>query len=377
MQGPRATKKEEFNEVINLINNVFRISRGCSPTMKEEFPLLLNTNNCDNMRIIFEDGKPVADVNFLKQHIKIQDSIINAASIGAVCTNEKYRKRGYASLILDDVEEKMYRENIDVVLISGERELYKRRGCICVNNFYEYKIKPLKIETDITTKKYTQNFLADMFSIYNKISTRYIRTYEEFKILLNSATIPWGKFSYKKYVFIKNNTLVGYLVLRIINDNIKYGQVIEYYGNIDTKVLYYNFANIAYKLGLEYIKYHVHIKDNENKLKRYDDKQITNLHGTIKIINFESLMKNLKQYFIQYVPKHIVESIKFKEKDKTYYIKIENESLIINDIVTITKLVFEGIDGSELILENKPIIKDFIEKVFPVHFVWSANLNYQ
>lgn len=375
MQGPRETKKEEFNEVINLINNVFRLSRGCKPTMQEEFPLLLNYNNCDNMRIIVEDGIPAADVNFLNQDIKIEDSIVKEASIGAVCTNEKYRKKGYSSLILDDVENKMYSDNIDIVLISGERELYKRRGCVLVNNFYEYTIKPHKIEMDIEIEEYKPRFLEDMFSIYNENLTRYLRTYEEFEMLLKAATIPWGKFTYKKYVFIKNNKLVGYLVLRIINENIKHGQVIEYSGNVD--ILYDSLSNISYELGLDYIKYHVHIKDDKNKLDKYDKKELTNLHGTIKIINFVNLMENLKQYFIKHVPKHIIDTIGFKQENEVYYIQINDEVLVINDVKTITRLVFEGADGCELKLEDKPNIKSFIDKVFPVHFVWSANLNYQ
>lgn len=64
MEGPRACKKEEFKDAINLINQIFRISQGHSPTMAEEFPHLLNEGNLENMRVIGEDGKVVSIVNY-------------------------------------------------------------------------------------------------------------------------------------------------------------------------------------------------------------------------------------------------------------------------------------------------------------------------
>ncbi|SHJ58887.1 GNAT family N-acetyltransferase [Tepidibacter formicigenes] len=372
MQGPRGTKREEFKDVINLINNIFRISNGHNPTMEKEFPLLLNENNIDNMRIIIEDGKVVSGVNFFKEDIFIEGSIIKAASIGGVCTHKDYRKRGYSSLILDDVEKKMYEDNIDIVLISGTRGLYKRRNCIEVKNFYKYTIKPKNIDIDIEVVDYKEDYLNEISDMYNQNSTRYYRTYEEFEILLEAATIPWGTYTYKKYVLIKDEKLLGYIVLRIIDEDIKYGQVIESFGN--PEIIFKVLSNICLNLELDNIKYYVHIKDKINQLMDYFKKEKTYLHGTVKIINFLSFMENLRNYFIQHVPKSLMDKIKFKEDEEGYYFEIENEVLKIKDIKILTQLVFEGYDIN---LEDKPKIKKFLNSVFPIPFIWTANLNYQ
>ena len=64
MEGPRATKPEEVQPVIDLVNLVFRTGNHWKPTMGIEFPLLLCEENRDNMRIITENGQPVSDINY-------------------------------------------------------------------------------------------------------------------------------------------------------------------------------------------------------------------------------------------------------------------------------------------------------------------------
>ncbi len=83
MITPKSAKIEEFEEVIKLINKVFRISNGYNPTMQQEFPLLLNKNNIDNMIVIKENENIVSDVNYLIQDVLIQGVKLKVASIGS------------------------------------------------------------------------------------------------------------------------------------------------------------------------------------------------------------------------------------------------------------------------------------------------------
>lgn len=374
MQGPRAARKEEFKDVIALINKVFRHSGGHNPTMQQEFPLLLNENNIDNMRIIVEDGKPAADVNFLKEDILIEGSKIKAASIGAVCTDPDYRGRGYASLVLDDVEKKMRRDGVDIVLISGDRTLYTRRKCCKVRNFYECIVNSEK-NNNVEIIEYNKEFLDEMVHLYNRQSTRYYRSYGEFEILLEAATIPWGAFTYKKYVLLKNGEFEGYIVLRIIDGEVKYGQVIEALG--EKNLVHSALSKLASELELDHIKVYCDLKDNFARLFNSDNKKIAYMEGTVKIINFVSFTENLGDYFRQYVSKEILDNIEIMESDNKYLFKINNELLEIDDLEILTRLIFEG-NGEKLVsLEDKPLLESFIKNVFPIPFVWPANLNYQ
>jgi GNAT superfamily N-acetyltransferase len=372
MEGPRATSKEEFKEVINLINDVFRISGNHKPTMKEEFPLLLNEDNSDNMRIILDEGRPVSAVNYLREDIFIEGSKIKAASIGAVCTAAEYRGNGYSSLILDDVERKMKEEHVDIVLISGTRSLYTRRNCIMLQNFYKCMSYPKQDET-IEILEYDEKYLKNMMELYNRQSTRYYRSFDDFNALIMSATIPWGDFSYKKYVIVKNGEFVGYIVLRIIDGNSKYGQVIESLG--DKNMINAALKSLAFELGVESIQSYIHV--NEKHADSFDSKKLDYLEGTLKIINFVSLMENLRSYFLQYVPNSIGENIVFIEDEGRYIIKLKDEILEIDNLEKITKLVFEGKKDGITGIDDVQSIEMFIDRVFPIPFVWTANLNYQ
>ena len=140
--GPKScSNKKEYDSAIELINNVFRISDGFKPTMHIEFPYLLSEDNKENMIIMKSNDEVISIASYLKREIIIEDSNIEVASIGAVCTGEGYRKEGLSSKILDKVEEKMRDDNVELALVSGIRTLYSRRDFVKIKSMkrYEYK----------------------------------------------------------------------------------------------------------------------------------------------------------------------------------------------------------------------------------------------
>ena len=371
---PESAKREEFEYVIKLVNKVFRISRGHNPTMQQEFPLLLNKDNTDNIIVIKENDEIVSDVNYLIQDVLIQGVKLKVASIGAVCTDSEYEGKRYSSIILDKVEEKMYDDGVDIVLISGDRSLYTRRMCSKIKNFYKYTILPKNISLNVDIEEYNEKYINEMIQNYNQNSTRYFRTKEQFEILLKAATMPWGNYTYKKLIIKEDDRLIGYIVIRIIDEEEKkLGQIIEL--NLPSNYVHDNISCIAYKYDLNYVDYWVHIKDYKNHIENYDDVCIDYLHGTVKIINYEKLYRNLYDYFAQYVNKEDLDNIEVKDLNGKYVIKYKDEELLIKDIECLNKLFFEGkIKGD---LSKKPNIEKFIKNVFPINFVWPANLNYQ
>ncbi|MCT4508459.1 MAG: GNAT family N-acetyltransferase [Tepidibacter sp.] len=375
MIKPESAKIEEFEEVIKLINKVFRISRGYNPTMQQEFPLLLNKDNIENMIVIKENKKIVSDVNYLIQDILIQGIKIKTASIGAVCTDKEHEGKRYSSKILDRVEEKMYDDGVDIVLISGDRSLYTRRMCSKVKNFYKYTITPKDIQLNLDIQEYNEKYINQMIQMYNQNSTRYFRTKNQFETLLKSATIPFGNYKYKKLVIKKDDNLIGYIVIRLIDkEEKKIGQIIEL--NLAPNYVNDTISYLAYKYDLDYVDYWVHVKDCKNHIENSDEVSIDYLHGTIKIINYEKLCKNLHNYFSQYLDNEILDNMEFEDLDNRYLIKYKDEELVIENVDSLNKLFFEG-KIKEEVLNEKPHIEKFIKDIFPLDFVWTANLNYQ
>lgn len=379
---PRSAKLEEFDKVIELINYVFRISRNHKPTMMEEFPILLNKNNIENMIVISEDNKIVSDVNYLIQDVSIQGNNLKVAAIGGVCTHPDYEKKGYSSKILDKVEEKMFYDGVDVVIISGTRTLYSRRNCSLVKSFYKYTIKPENVKIPYEIVEFDEtNFERDddlnkMVELYNQNSTRFIRTKDEFKKLLHAATIAWGPIDYKKVFIKENNNVIGYLIIRTMKkENSIVGEVAEIglnSVNVENVLKY-----VTNKFGLEYLHYKVHVRNLKDQLQGSEIKTLDYQQGTMKIINFVKLCDNLRSYFNQYIDSELLKYMEFKQVENKYIIKYKEEELVIESLDKLNKLFFEKNEEQYNEFKNLKNIHEFATKVFPLDFPWTANLNYQ
>lgn len=376
MTKARSANREEFKETTDLINKVFRISRNHKPTMVEEFPLLLNEDNIDNMIVISKDRKIVSDVNYVIQKVSIQGKRINVAAIGAVCTDPGHEGKRYSSTILDHVESKMFTDGVDLVTISGTRSLYTRRNCSRIKSFYKYTMYPSNVNINLEIEDFNEDDLDKMINLYNQNSTRFIRTKDEFKKLLYAATIPWGNFEYKRLVIKKDREVVGYIIFRIINEGSRIGKVLEM--EVDTKYSAYVLKHVSNKYELENIEHYVHIKNSKNQFEGYDKRELDYLDGTLKIINYEQLCEKLRTYFNQYIEDNILSNIQFKQNDGKYSIKYKDEEeLVISDVDKLNKLFFGYSEDDYKDLSHLNNICSFAKKVFPIDFVWTSNLNYQ
>jgi len=186
MEGPRAAKLEELPEIIRLANSIFMSKPDVPPIMGELFPQLFNKYNLENLRVIVENGKPVSHVGVWEGELLIYGSWLKVGMIGSVCTHPDYRGRGYASTLVRDAFLKMKRDGVDLVLVSGFRNLYRRAGCVEAGRIHIYEIPQgkLKLESkDIKIISYERSNVRQLIEIYQNEPVRYRRSLEEFKLL--------------------------------------------------------------------------------------------------------------------------------------------------------------------------------------------------
>lgn len=375
MEGPRGAKLVEFEDCLNLINQVFRINRGEQATMESEFPLLLTRENIDNMRIIKDGNKVVSEVNFMTGEILVESTPIPYASIGAVCTHHDYEGQGLSSKILDDVEGKMLKDGVAICLISGTRSLYTRRDAMVLPSFKQYDILPSSRALSFDVDEYQDVDLVELHQLYLSQSTRYKRSLDAFGKLIDSATHDWGRFSYKRYTLRDNGIIIGYLVIRIVNeeDN-SYGEVVEVLG--DRRDIYASISYVTHQLDLSYCSYHVHVKETAKHLDHLLDYKIVAQQGTLKIINFQLLMEDLQTYFSDHLSEEENESLSFVH-DGAYGLRFGKETIYTSRLADITRLIF-ACDGQEAFdFSNAPALKSIVDRVFPLAMPWTKNLNYQ
>lgn len=377
---------ESINEYISgiaLINNVFRIADGYDPTMQDEFPYLLSEDNMDRMFIAKQKDrtkskfarKAVSVASYLKNPMLIEGIEIMTASIGAVCTYEEYRGRELSSQVLDLLEENMKDDGVDICFVSGTRSLYTRRNFIEALSMEKYSI-PVE-ENDLNEmgmelKDYKEAYLKDMLELYEQNPTRYVRTYDEFKTNIISRPFKWGILDYITKVIFRNGKITAYVIVQTIDK--KDGVIIEAAGNKEDYIA--AAQNIAFERNLETLIYEVHEKDTENKLENCEAELVPN-RGTMKVVDYSSLMKKLKLYFIK--NSEFGKSVKFSESDDKYSIEIDEEKITVEGVADMSRLVLGKLDTEEFKseLESKKKIAEFVEKCFPIPLPFTENLNYQ
>ena len=257
--------------------------------MEKEFPLLLSSENRENMRIIKEDKDIISVVNFLPQKILIEGTPISVGSIGAVCTHSDYRGRGYSSRVLMDVEERMKETGVNLCLISSTRNLYKKWGASEVKNCRRYRISAGLPNLEFTVREYRKEDLLSLKKIYNSCGTRFLRSGLDFETLIDSGTFPFGDTSYKRYVLEDKDTLRGYIILKKTCEMIEVKEA----GGEKSEV-FDALALLGDQLGVDKIDYI--LPQGEMAPAGYPEED-ENLSGVLKIVDFVGLMEELKPYF--------------------------------------------------------------------------------
>lgn len=378
-----------YEETCNLIKDTFNNKYNDQINILKKIAIAIDINNIKNMNILLKNGEIIAHIAFYPTLIYLKNTHISVAEISGVVTKNSFRNRGYATELLKFVERKIKNKNISLALISGRYSIYTKQKYFSVGKCYEFFLdktnsKSIKINfenTDfIELSEDNNNYIFEMFKIYNNSDVKFKRTLVEFKKMLKSSTSDFKVDVKHKIILIKNNEkIVSYIILRIYEEERITADIVECCGNY--KYIFYFIPYILEKYELESIRYRNTFNNEFVKLLKNNNilyKEIK-FPGLIKILNFKQFMKELKHYFIISLSKEIVNNIKFYECDNNYIFRYKTEEILIKDKYTLTNLVFTGIDISKndnIVKYNIKDLDKFIEKIFPIPFVWYYNLNY-
>ncbi len=381
MEGPRGTRKEEFNQVIELANYVFRESSDRPSNMEKWFPLLFNDDNLENMRIMCMDGRPVSHLGISENEITIYGCKTRIGSIGAVCTHPEYRKRGFASLLLKDGIEKMDKDGVDIVLVSGRRNLYGRAGCVEAGRVHKFRIFRSDLKSFDTQKvkvfPYEERNLENIVEVYQKEAVRFFRPLEDFKRIL-TAGVAMDREAEILTVH-RANEFLGYLAIQIPVEKESEGrssQVVEYSGV--REAIIDAIRCIFERYDLQELSFNVPFHDSEliHLLNQKNlGSSIENIPGVIKIISFPRLMDRLGPYVEERLDKNKIDSLKFGQEGTRFSINIDGDQFN-TDARRLTQIVLGGYDKKEKeIMPKEGEIGKVLADIFPLPFVWPG-LNY-
>ena len=380
MEGPRGTKKEEFNQVLILVNYVFRKHIGIEHNMGKWYPLLFNEDNLENMRIIIEDNKPVSHIGISECEITIYGCRTKIGSIGSVCTYPEYRKRGLATLLLEDSMRKLDKDEVDIMLVSGGRGLYKRASCVEAGRVYNFKIFQNEIgklnNQEVEILPYKEENLEDMVKVYQRESVRFFRSLEYFERILNTGAAMDRKAEI--LTIQKADELLGYLAVQLPEKGKgkKVSKIAEYSGVRGAIVE--AVKCIFDRYNLQELNFNIPFYDEEliYMFKKMGFKSaMVNIPGTIKIINFPRLMKRFHPYIEERLGKKKADLLKFSQQDDKFTIRF-NQEQFNTDASKLAQIVFGTYNEREReMIPKEGKMAKVLRTIFPLPFIWPG-LNY-
>lgn len=405
MEGPRAAKISELPLIEKLSNMTFkRAEDEQGQSMFDQFPELFSVENIENIRVIIEDGTLVSNINYVIRPVSIHGCIISTASLGAVATSPEYRRRGYATALLHDCIARMESQGAHVLLISGDRSIYRNVGSMPAGEMYAYLIDSScnfdrslygfddhysnYTIREIDMEKCSDEDFTRLAELYRKENVRFVRKYDEFKeLLLSRKHLPKIKDMKRVIAIGVKDEFAAYMYLSMKEDK---NAVI--YDCAGSKELILKTCiklvkdNVFQTVRGNLMTYHTQAVElckacNININKR-------RLTGTVKIIDFAGFMNALRQYFYEVCGTNLVDKIEFINGENGAVFKLEKRKCIVTCKEKLNNLIFGGSDVFKEDFawereDSRPFseadYKDFTEffgRVFPIPFVDPSNLNF-
>jgi len=364
IDGPRGTKIEELDETAELVCRVFNWH------MRDSFPTLFCKENIDNLRIIKVDGKVVSHFGFVVRDMIINGCRISVGNVGAVCTDEEHRKKGYAWSILDDAIVKYRANGVDMLLVSGGRGLYIQHGCTHAGKVFSYAIDrgtPVP-SAKVVSKAYTIEDLPAWSMLYRNEPVRFHRPYNDFQVLTTSGV------EYRTNRLLRSiwngDQIVAYAVVdRHKHEDIESLNINEYAGS--RKAIF-----SAIPQWIEEFNIHrciVTVPTYDQELKWLLDSlglesSYRSTGGTMVVINFPQLCMRLMPLFEEIIGTSTAQALSFVERDGSYVIGLDGDEVVFNDAHDIVRVIFGDPPGLEK-PTNIPAqgkLLEIIKAIFPV-----------
>jgi len=377
MEGPRGLKKDELRSAAELANLVFRHD---SPyKMEEEFPLLFSENNLENIRVFVDAGKVVSMVGMCINDVIIMSCMIGAVCIGSVCTHPEYRNKGLASKLLEDATNRAVQEGASLMLVSGDRGLYRRFGCVDAGIYRWHSIKSDQLEVhekNLTIRKYGEKDVIELVKLHQLEPIRFIRTYEDFKTLLESKRLC-DQIS-ETYVVERNGPVVAYVSLQLPRSRDLPLAILELAGSRFAIVK--TLRSLMDDVGTESAIVRTTAADVEldHLMVSAGAKRSTGgFMGTVKLIDIERFLESIDTYMTEVIGKRRRKDLSIKYEGKTSELSFTymDQKFSIRGIDEITSFIFGSVEKQQKLKHANSELEDMLNSIFPMPLV-DYGLNY-
>lgn len=359
MEGPRAPREQELNEVIQFLDHNLRKDQSWS--ISQEYPLAIHPSNINNIRIIKDpNGKLVSSAVVKPLLVKTPAGIFRVAAIGSVVTSPDHRNLGHSHKILTSCLETAQAQGFDfAVLWTDLYEFYAKLGFeLAGSEIAVYIDHPMEGGAEGLRYLESSKISPDAISkLYSKHTTGSVRTLADFQKHLQ---IPNARVY---TAWDAQNQIQAYAVEGKGLD--LGGYIHEWGGGVSKLTSLFN-----YILSQRSEPFTLIAPSHSKNLIRSLKSQGMNCHegylGMIKILDTENLIQKIKRY-----ARNIgIDDLVLENREGVYYIGTPGNVFQTDSERDLVKIFF-GPHKASQIHKFDPHTIEVMEDLFPVPlWIW-------
>lgn len=378
--GPRPMRRDE-----QIASE--RLSRLCfgEPEIENEAEMLAGyaPPRQGGTFLITHEGRPVSQIDTFHGRIKMYDGCIRAGSIGGVCTHPEYRGRGLASRLLEYSAQQLANEGAGLLLISGARSIYTRRGNVPHGRFINFSILPAPAgprrltPADLVIRKATPADALICNKLYQAEPVHFVRQRSDFSAALKDPSRNTYVFA-DQWIIERSGQAMAYLFLGSpwsaeLGAGIRH--VGEYAGSrlslveaLDLIVTAGNVRELSWQVAWQDVEL-IHLLQNEGFKGA-----VTSLRGhTLRIMNFPGLMKDLRPILRARLDANLLRGLRFEQSGPPLggngtdrYAIVRGSERLELDGAEMTRLVMGSPDGPAEAISPSGALAEVISALFPL-----------
>jgi len=367
--GPEPLQPRHFDSLIRLLDEVFRPDSGHS--MASDYPYFLREENFECLFICRDAERVVSHVGVLEKDVAYFGHRLKVGLVGAVATHPDYRGRGLATRALLEAFRRLKERGGHMMMISGGRGLYLRNGARPVGCFPEYVLQPLKAtmasDLQLQLQRCGPEDAPVLSAMHRLKPLRFIRSLEEWTLHMEKGFCMNHPSEF--WLASRGAEPVAYLIFRTyVEDGQSVGSVTEWGGRPDDAVR--ALVWLGRQSGLERVSWRVcpHERDLVAELERAGGSQVATptMRGTLRIVNFESLMDALSGYIAELLGETVATDMSFKElTGERFAFQMGGEKALVSGWGQLAEFLFgSGLDALSEPMKEGPL-KESLSQILP------------
>lgn len=346
MDGPRPVRREEAEDLANLLCEVFQFHEYYDRRRLTRD--LLRRVHLRGARVIAEDGRPVSHILFVPSKVSIHGCRVKVVSIGGVSTDPRYRQRGYAGTILQQGIADATAAGARVMLVSGDRSLYRRNHCVPAGHLLEAVIRRGELRSDrrgLRLRRVAQGDWPELAPIYAAEPVRFLRSLSFF----SECCWWWDCGLPEIWVIACDGRTEAYLsLLPPWRQEAPVRTVGEYAGS--RAAVLDALPAIFDAMPIEEIRFQFPGRDHELPYLlsgRAIPLRRTILSGALRLLNLPGLMRDLRPYLAARLPRKVLRGLAFGQRGELCRFSLADQHLDMS-LSQAAALVLGGPDAPEV-----------------------------